>query len=75
MAIFADVLALIPTIRKTYESPESEDFVAWSFTCAGNALNFLALSVKMEWIYVLTIFVIDQVVWMLIFRGRRKRNR
>jgi len=73
MAIFADVLALIPTIRKTYESPESEDFVAWSFTCAGNALNFLALSADVEWIYVLTIFIIDQIVWILIFRGRKNK--
>jgi hypothetical protein len=40
----AEVLAIIPTMAKTYAFPREEDFLAWTFTIIGNTLNFLALS-------------------------------
>jgi hypothetical protein len=69
----AEVLAIIPTMAKTYAFPREEDFLAWTFTIIGNTLNFLALSWAnhTELIYVWTIFVADGIVWVLILRGMK----
>lgn len=67
----AEVLAIIPTMAKTYFSPQEEDFLAWTLTILGNTINFFALSWSnhTELIYVWTIFVADGLVWLLILRG------
>ena len=73
-SLIAEVLALVPTAIKTYKFPKQEGFLAWTFTCAGDCLNLLA----MDWgnytelSYVWTIFVANGIVWILILRGRGK---
>lgn len=69
----AEVLAIIPTMAKTVYFPMEEDFLAWTFTIAGNTLNFFALSWvnSTELIYVWTIFIADGIVWVLILRGMK----
>lgn len=70
----AEALGLVPTIRKTYSNPEQEDFLAWSFTCVGNALNLLAVNWKnpADMVYVLAILTTDGLVYLLILRGRKR---
>ncbi len=68
----AEALGLIPTIRKTYKSSEQEDFLAWSFTTAGNVLNLLAVNWAnaTDMVYVIAILVVDGIVFSLIVRGK-----
>lgn len=70
--LIAEVLALWPTIRKTFQHPEQEDFIAWTFTFVGNLLNFFAMANRIEVLYVTVIFIADGIVWSLILRGRKK---
>ncbi len=72
-SMIAEIFALIPTMRKTLHYPDQEDFLAWTLTFVGNAINFLAMNNAVEVAYVTTIFIIDGVIWALILRGRMKR--
>lgn len=69
----AEVLAIIPTMAKTFRFPGEEDLLAWTLTIVGNTLNFFALSWTnhTELIYVWVIFIADGIVWALILRGVR----
>ncbi len=79
VALGAEVLALVPTMLKTYKYPREEGFTAWSFTHMGNILNFFAIEQgnNIEVAYVWTIFIADSIVWALILRqflGRKEKN-
>jgi len=73
-SMVAEVFALAPTMRKTIRFPEQEDFVAWTFTFCGNALNFLAMNHMIEIVYVVVIFTADGIIWALILKGRMKKR-
>lgn len=75
--LFAESLGLIPTIRKTYDCPEQEDFLAWTFTFTGNFLNLLAVNWEncTDKVYVITILIIDGIVYALIIRGKLVNKR
>lgn len=71
-ALIAEVLAIIPTIKKAYENPDEEDLLAWTFTFAGDAINILAIKTIIDTMYVMTVYAIDGLVWSIIYaRGRR----
>lgn len=72
----AEAIGLIPTIRKTNENPEQEDFVAWAFTCAGNVLNLFAVNWlnATDMVYVLVVLVMDGIVFSLILRGKMMKK-
>lgn len=80
LMIFVDAAGAVPTIRKTYEKPESESRVAWAMFLAGNTLNLFAVG---EWTaaiasYPVYLFVLDIIMIALACRkagGRRKPTR
>jgi hypothetical protein len=41
--IAMDLLGAVPTLRKTYHAPASEDLLSWSIFWVSNTLNLLAL--------------------------------
>lgn len=71
-ALIAEVLAILPTLRKTYNHPDEEDFLAWTLTFAGDAINIFAIRTAADMLYVWIIYAIDGSVWTLI-AGRRKK--
>lgn len=64
--LVSEVLALLPTIRKTYHHPDEEDFVAWTFTFFGDALNIFAIRSLVDFLYVGVIYCIDGLTWAII---------
>jgi len=74
-SMVAEVFALIPTMRKTISHPDQEDFLAWTLTFCGNALNFLAMNNMVEIVYVVVIFIADGTIWALILKGRMKKKK
>lgn len=78
MTLFANLLidffGLLPTIRKAYLDPKSEDRAAWSVTSLSNFLNILAVG---SWTFVIGfypvyMFLVNGLVTTLLFvRGRK----
>lgn len=70
--LFVDLVGALPTIRKAYEKPESEDLLAWSLFCFANALNLLAIR---EWSVVVASYpaymVFITLVLVVILVARR----
>jgi len=58
-AIATDAMGAIPTIRKTYEEPGSEDRLAWLLFLAANSLNMLALGPWDPWIWTYPIYMLS----------------
>ncbi len=44
VSIVVDFLGALPTIRKSYQDPESEDFLSWILFLLANTLNLFAIS-------------------------------
>ena len=68
--ILIDLCGALPTIRKSWSDPSSEDRLAWLCFLTGNTLNLLALS---EWplevsAYPLYLFFVSLIVSILIIR-------
>lgn len=79
MTLFANLLidffGLLPTIRKAYLDPKSEDRTAWSVTSLSNFLNILAVS---SWTFVIGFYpvymlLVNGLVTTLLFVRGRKR--
>lgn len=76
--IVAELIALWPTIKKTFHNPKDESLLAWMGTCSANFLNILAVhgifSARFEMmniaelVYTVSICVVDGVVLLLILR-------
>lgn len=60
--ILIDFFGLLPTIKKSYFDPTSEDRVAWSVTSLSNFLNILAVS---SWTFTIGFYP----VYMLLVNG------
>lgn len=82
--IVAEAFTLFPTIKKTLKHPDQEEFIAWTGTISGNTLNIFAIhgicSASLaeinvtELVYVLSILVLDGIVWGLILREKLRRR-
>jgi len=59
MNIVIDALGAIPTIRKVYARPESEDPLAWRLFLAGSLINLLAVR---PWSFVSGLYPVMQVL-------------
>lgn len=53
-----DVVGALPTIRKSYHKPESEDELAWALFFLGSVANVLAIK---EWSFVIALYPIVMV--------------
>ena len=65
-----DLLALIPTMTKSWLRPEEEGRLAWTLTLIGNTLNFFAIT---EFtfgiiIYPIYFFVVDLIITIFLYR-------
>lgn len=72
--IFIDFLGIIPTIKKSYINPESEDYVPWLITTIASLLNILAIQ---DWVFSIYVYPIYMIVFntiitipLFIFRFR-----
>lgn len=66
--LMIDLLALLPTLRKSWYNPESEDRFAWLLTFIGNTLNLFAVDQLLfsVIIYPIYFFLVDGIiVWFL----------
>jgi hypothetical protein len=73
MNIMVDFIGALPTIRKSWQEPESEDRLSWSMFFAGNALNLFAIE---KWsfsgaVYPLYLFLVTLTMTILLWRPRR----
>ena len=70
MNLGVDISGAIPTIRKSYVEPESEDRTAWGLFLAGNTINLLALYTWSfaEAAYPLYLFAVAATVSILLAR-------
>ena len=56
--ILIDFLALLPTIKKSYNRPETEDRVAWLLETIASVINILAIKTWIFSIYIYPIYLI-----------------
>lgn len=71
--LFIDLLGALPTLRKAYSGPESENKSAWILFSIGNTINLFAIE---RWqysilIYPVYMFIISGVITCLLFRPGR----
>ncbi len=70
--IFMDIVAFVPTLKKSWLHPEQEDLSAWGFAAGGSFLNLFALTSFEPAVvaYPLYCFIIGiSIVAVLIWRG------
>lgn len=68
--IAIDFLGILPTLKKSYLDPASEDRLAWAVTTVSNVLNIFAIE---AWIFSVAVYpvymvVVNGLVTLLIFR-------
>lgn len=72
--LVVDLLAVIPTVSKSWKNPLEEDLFAWVITLASGAINLLALEVwnfSIATLPVYNLIVYAAVVFVLIFSRRK----
>jgi hypothetical protein len=72
-----DFLGALPTIRKSFIDPNSENLLAWSIFTAAHALNLLAIDLW-SWqvmVYPIYMFVMCGLICWLLWQGRRKTRK
>lgn len=75
LAIIADLSFGLPTIIKTYKSPESETYFAWLASTASGFLSLLAIESFnfSEVAYPAYLFIFDAITLLLVLRVIRKK--
>lgn len=73
--LFIDFMGALPTIRKAYNEPESEDRTAWALFFTGNTANLFAVE---KWtfaisIYPIYMFLTSGLIMALVFRSKTER--
>lgn len=75
--LFVDLVGALPTIRKSWVQPESEDLLTWILFVAANALNLFAIR---EWSLVMAsypvymVFITALMVGVLVLSRNRRRK-
>ena len=75
--LFVDFAGALPTIRKAYRAPETEDRVAWALFISGNTVNLFAVE---AWsfaiaVYPVYMFLASGTIAALVLRPRLGTNR
>lgn len=68
-----DITGALPTLRKTYFEPGTEDSLAWSIFWVGNTMNFVNILISGDWNlvsipYPLYLFVLASSMMLLLRR-------
>jgi hypothetical protein len=76
LSIFIEVLGFIPTVKKTYRYPKTENLMSWTIGVAAAFINLFAITeFSLEvYSYPLYIFMADITMVVVIFM-RRTRNK
>lgn len=74
--LFIDFMGALPTIRKAYNKPESEDRTAWALFFTGNTANLFAVE---KWtfaisIYPIYMFLASGMIMALVFIRRNHKR-
>jgi hypothetical protein len=64
--LFVDLVGALPTVKKAWEDPESEDLLAWILFAIANAVNLLAIR---EWGVVMASYPVYMVFIALVLAG------
>ncbi len=72
-----DATGALPTIRKTYLEPDTEDVLSWAVFWTGNTLNFVTILFSGDWNlasipYPFYLFALASTMMVLILRKRIK---
>ena len=59
MNLFMDFMGLIPTLRKSWCKPETEDRLAWTISVVANTINLFAVE---EWTFAIATFPVYTVI-------------
>ncbi|MEO0517930.1 MAG: hypothetical protein AAF171_11595 [Cyanobacteria bacterium P01_A01_bin.116] len=75
IGIMIDLIAIAPTLRKTYFKPDSEDPLAWSMFWLANTLNLYVVIVSesanyASLAYPVELFLLPTSIMLLVIRGR-----
>ncbi len=75
MTVAVDFAGALPTIRKAYRAPETEDRTAWALFIAGNTVNLLAVE---AWrftiaVYPVYMFLASGTIALLVLKPRGSR--
>ncbi len=70
--IAIDILAALPTIKKSYLEPDKEDLLTWALYSAGSLLNLFTIN---EWsiektTWPLYVFVVNTIIALLLLRPK-----
>ncbi len=73
LTLCVDALGALPTLRKAWQDPRSEDQLAWGIACAAAFLNLFAIdSPKPQvWLYPVYAFLVTALIYALLLRQRR----
>jgi hypothetical protein len=77
ICLFMNFLGTLPTIRKAYYQPETENGLAWTLFSLGTLLNLLAIE---EWTFsmavypVSMVFIVGVVTILVLIPNRARRN-
>ncbi len=76
--ILVDIFGVLPTIKKTYYEPETEDMLTWALYLIGSSFNLLAVeSISFQFlVFPIYIFSVNAIMVGLILRPKlriRKR--
>jgi hypothetical protein len=72
-----DFLGALPTIRKSFREPYSEDLFSWLLFCLANIINLLAID-RWEWqivVYPFYMVLVTTTICWCLRRGRLQRQR
>ena len=75
-SILIDFFGLLPTLKKSYLDPQSEDKIAWSVTSLSNFLNIFAVS---SWtfaigFYPVYMFLVNGLVTAFLFLRKQEKK-
>jgi hypothetical protein len=74
--IAIDALGALPTLRKAYDAPETEDSLAWSLAFAASAINLGAVdtwALRISAYPLYSLACMGLIAGTLFWRGRRRR--
>ena len=74
--IFIDFLGLLPTIKKSYRWPRTEDKTAWIFEAVASLINLFAIQAWTFEIYVYPLYlvIVNGLIAMLLIRKKHRRR-
>lgn len=72
--LFIDFLGAIPTVRKVYHQPETEDRFAWVLACMSSIINLFAIEdwTFAIWVYPVYMCIGNGLITALIFIRRKQ---